>query len=302
MDQFEEDWSVEFLDSDPPPGVDSAEWSVEHLDNPQSFPAEPLEEETPDWFESFITKHELQDEDMPDANCGSLLLDRHEPLDEEMPEATSNDSGVLNIGRFLGNSNNETPSHSADFVISSVGVDGVPQLDQVNGLGNAVSTGIASPTSSTQETARILTPSWFSNPAFVNDAVSSDVSCATRPTSRTQESAKIFTPSWSSNPALVNDAVSSDGNCAARPTSSTQETVIILTPSWSSNPAVMNDAVSSDGDCAYHDFSNSRSNTQTTLKLVHVSINLCSLHECFLGKIYLVHGRNRTRTWTVCVS
>lgn len=75
MDQFGEDWSVEFLDPDPPPGVDSAEWSVEHLDNPQSFPAEPLEEETPDWFECFITKHELQDEDMPDANCGSLLLD-----------------------------------------------------------------------------------------------------------------------------------------------------------------------------------------------------------------------------------
>ncbi|EDS44794.1 ganglioside induced differentiation associated protein [Culex quinquefasciatus] len=42
-----------------------------------------------------------------------------------------------------------------------------------------------------------------------------------------------------------------------------------------------------------------RSNTQTTLKLVHLSINLCSLHECFLGKIYLVHGRNRTRTWTI---
>ncbi|XP_039439074.1 uncharacterized protein LOC120420174 [Culex pipiens pallens] len=162
---------------------------------------------------------------MPDANCGSLLLDRHEPLDEEMPEATSNDSGVLNIGRFLGNSNNETPSHSADFVISSVGVDGVPQLDQVNGLGNAVSTEIASPTSSTQETARILTPSWSSNPAFVNDAVSSDGDCAyhdfsnsvltTRPTSR------MLTPSWPSNPSLMDEPVSSDGNCATRPTSST---------------------------------------------------------------------------------
>ncbi|XP_039434695.1 uncharacterized protein LOC120416864 [Culex pipiens pallens] len=250
MDQFGEDWSVEFLDPDPPPGVDSAEWSVEHLDNPQSFPAEPLEEETPDWFESFITKHELQDEDMPDANCGSLLLDRHEPLDEEMPEATSNDSGVLNIGRFLGNSNNETPSHSADFVISSVGVDGVPQLDQVNGLGNAVSTGIASPTSSTQETARILTPSWFSNPAFVNDAVSSDGSCATRPTSRTQETARIFTPSWSSNPAVMNDAVSSDGDCAYHDFSNsvltTRPTSRMLTPSWPSNPSLMDEPVSSD--------------------------------------------------------
>ncbi|EDS29880.1 regulator of chromosome condensation [Culex quinquefasciatus] len=134
MDQFGEDWSVEFLDPDPPPGVDSAEWSVEHLDNPQSFPAEPLEEETPDWFESFITKHELQDEDMPDANCGSLLLDRHEPLGKEMPEATSNDSGVLNIGRFLGNSNNETP-HSSHMLVNKFVI--LPENDRVNTVGFA---------------------------------------------------------------------------------------------------------------------------------------------------------------------
>ncbi|XP_038119210.1 uncharacterized protein LOC119769750 [Culex quinquefasciatus] len=191
---------------------------------------------------------------MPDANCGSLLLDQHEPLDEEMPEATSNDSGVLNIGRFLGNSNNETPSHSADFVISSVGVDGVPQLDQVNGLGNAVSTGIASPTSSTQETARILTPSWFSNPALVNDAVSSDGNCAARPTSSTQETVIILTPSWSSNPAVMNDAVSSDGDCAYHDFSNsvltTRPTSRMLTPSWPSNLSLMDEPVSSDGNCA----------------------------------------------------